>query len=55
MNNDNRPNASGWYAPMAPAPERSAPQEAPTERRRGLPLGWRIFLGTLLADRKSVV
>ena len=49
MNNSNRQSNSGWYAPMVSEPVRTAAQELQAPRRRGMPLGWRIALGTLLA------
>ncbi len=49
MNNSTRQTNSGWYAPMVSEPVRTAAQELQAPRRRGMPLGWRIALGTLLA------
>ena len=49
MNNDYDQNASGWYAPMAPAPAARTVMEEPAPRRRRMPLGWQIALNTLLA------
>ena len=49
MNNDYDQNASGWYAPMAPAPTARTGLEEPAPRKRKMPLGWQIVLNTLLA------
>ena len=49
MNNDYDQNASGWYAPMAPAPTPRTGLEEPAPRKRKMPLGWQIVLNTLLA------
>ncbi len=49
MNNDYHQNASGWYAPLAPAPAERAEAEEPAPRRKRLPLGLQILLNTLLA------
>ena len=47
MNNENRTN---WYAPLEHEGENPAREEQAAEiKRTGLPLGWRIALGTLLA------
>ena len=49
MNNDYDQNASGWYAPMAPAPAARTVMEEPAPRKRKMSLGWQIALNTLLA------
>ena len=49
MNNDNKQNSSGWYAPLAPAPAPAVRETEPAPRRRGMPVFWQILLGTLLA------
>ena len=40
--------ASGWYAPMAGAEERNTAEETAPKKRKGMSVGLRIFLGTLL-------
>lgn len=47
MNNYDKQNASGWYAPNVQAQPVRVAEETPA--RRGLPIGWRIALGVLLA------
>ena len=49
MNNDYDQNASGWYAPMTPAPAARTVTEEPAPRKRKMPLGVQILLNTLLA------
>ncbi len=47
MNNENRTN---WYAPLEHENENPAREEQAAEiKKKGLPLGWRIALGILLA------
>lgn len=47
--NNYKQSSSGWYTPMASEPERTPVQAMQAPQRRGMPLGWRIVLGTLLA------
>ena len=49
MNNDYHQNASGWYAPMEPAPAPRKEQEEAAPRKRKMPLALQILLNTLLA------
>ena len=46
MDNNNK---NGWYAPLTCEDDSPAPEQAPEKKRRTMPLGWRIALGTLLA------
>ena len=48
MNNDYKNSVENWYAPLKR--EETAPVvQAPSAERKGMPVGWRIALGTLLA------
>ena len=48
MNNDYKNSVENWYAPLVR--EETAPEvQAPSAERKGMPVGWRIALGTLLA------
>ena len=48
MNNDYKNSVENWYAPLVR--EETAPVvQAPSAERKGMPVGWRIALGTLLA------
>lgn len=49
MNKDYQHNSSGWYAPMVSAASPARGEEAPAEKRRGMPVGWRVALGSVLA------
>ena len=48
MNNDYKNSVENWYAPLKR--EEAVPVvQAPSAERKGMPVGWRIALGTLLA------
>lgn len=48
MNNDYKNSVENWYAPLV-REETASEVQAPSAERKGMPVGWRIALGTLLA------
>ena len=49
MNNDYKQQPSGWYAPLTQERQETAPAAEPApKKKKGMPMGLRIVLGTLL-------